>query len=194
MTRRQSMVAAALTSGAAVDSDESAHWRTPPDLVAWCAERAGVPAWDLDAAALAGSAVAGEYLGPDHADPERRDALAAPWNARHVWLNPPYSRQMPKWAAKVASEIHRPGGPDVIGVLVFARTDTAWWSTLWDVAAEVYFLRGRVSFLHPATGQRVAPAPAPSAFVLVRRDYAGWDPSCTVVDQPSYTTDAGSQR
>jgi phage N-6-adenine-methyltransferase len=182
VTKRQSMVAAALTSGAASDDESGAHWRTPPALVARCAGLVHVP-WDLDAAALAGSAVTGEYLGPDHTDPGRRDALSVPWPGRNVWLNPPYSRNMKAWVSKAAAEVGREGGPDVIALLVFARTDTAWWSILWEAAAEVHFFRGRVSFLHPTTGEPVAPAPAPSALVVLRRDELPWDPACSVVDQ-----------
>ena len=181
-SKHQGLAAAALSSCAASDDQTGAHWRTPPALVERCAALVGIAGWDLDAAATAEARVTPVYLGPDHVDPERRDALACAWDGEAVWCNPPYSRAMGKWAAKAVAEIDRVDGPDAIGLLVFARTDTAWWSTLWARASEVYFFRRRVAFLHPLTGQPVAPAPAPSALVVLRHCRRP-RPACFVVDK-----------
>lgn len=78
-----------------LQSSQDCDWRTPPELV--FALQRTFPI-DLDLAATAESAViqTGDqvfYLGPDHPNPELRDALSVPWHTigKCGFLNPPYS-------------------------------------------------------------------------------------------------------
>jgi len=119
--------------------------------------------FDLDAAALKGSTlVPSNWFGPDHDDPDRRDALSQDWveasNEGTVWLNPPYGRGINAWVAKANAEAKR--GITVV-CLVPARTDTNWW---WDSCMhhEVRFVKGRLKF-----GDGKNSAPFPSAVVVM---------------------------
>lgn len=86
------------------------------------------------------------------------NGLEQDWFGR-VWLNPPYSREAVKWLDKMSSH-----GNGI--ALVFARTETSWFHrTVWEAAAGLLFLKGRVHF-HRADGTRAqANAGAPSVLV-----------------------------
>ena len=123
--------------------------------------------FDLDAAALRESAKCGEYLGPDHEDPKKRDALRCAWGQRgwRVWLNPPYSRCR-EFVAK-AHEWSRRGRTVVC--FIPSRTDTRWYHEyLWDAenhrfrpGVQIRFFKGRVKF-----GSSKNSAPFPSMAVV----------------------------
>lgn len=65
------------------------------------------------------------------------------WYGR-VWLNPPYGSQLKAWIAKLADH-----GNGI--ALVPARTEVeSWfWPFIWDLAAAVFFFRGRLYFHRP---------------------------------------------
>jgi phage N-6-adenine-methyltransferase len=135
-------------------------WTTPPKFFA---DINGEFGFTLDAAALKGSTlVPSNWYGPDHDDPERRDALVRDWtedaNGGPVWLNPPYGRGINAWVAKAYEESKK--GTTVV-CLVPARTDTNWW---WDncMHQEVRFIKGRLKF-----GDGKNSAPFPSALVVM---------------------------
>lgn len=140
-------------------------WYTPEPLRSEVQRR-----WPLvlDAAATAQSKLAEAYLGLDHHDPDRRDALAyADWHSLAVdagggvvWLNPPYLPAKLLDAFLVRAVVTAAAGTSVVG-LVPASTGTRWWWThIVDAGAHVEFLRGRLSFTGPyaePTGGAVAP-------------------------------------
>lgn len=116
----------------------------------------------LDAAALQKSALCEQWYGPDHPDPERRDALTIDWNADTsgaIWLNPPYGRKIGNWMKK-ANDVAKNGATVVC--LVPARTDTAWWHS-YCIQHEIRFIKGRLKFSESKNA-----APFPSAIVIVR--------------------------
>jgi phage N-6-adenine-methyltransferase len=143
-------------------SNERNDWNTPRALFDVCDREVGM--FDIDAAATNNNKVIGPYIGPDHDDPQYRDALAIDWNERmdviaNVWLNPPYSLIKPFMAKCVEQSKNC-----VIWALVPARTDTRWW---WDSALkaiQIRFLPGRLRFEIP--GKASAGAPFPSAIVI----------------------------
>lgn len=107
------------------------------------------------------------------------DGLALPWesDAGLVFVNPPYGRHLPKWAAKMRLEAS--GGVEIVA-LVPARTDTKWFQKHLSKADAICFWEGRLTF-------RGAPYPAPFPSALVyfgdrskafRRVFAGkgWIP------------------
>lgn len=67
------------------------------------------------------------------------DGLAKPWFG-HVWLNPPYGRETPKWLSKMNS--HKNGI-----ALLFARTDCSWFHSYCANADAINFVKGRISFV-----------------------------------------------
>jgi phage N-6-adenine-methyltransferase len=131
--------------GALADIDDR---RTPPDLLAECAELAGVTKFDLDVAATADSNKAHAYYDRDD------NGLEQPWRAR-VWCNPPYSDIRP-WVEKAHAEF---GGliqrVHTIAMLLPAnRTEQRWWQELVEPYRlrgdlKVFFLAGRRRFDRP---------------------------------------------
>jgi phage N-6-adenine-methyltransferase len=87
------------------------------------------------------------------------DGLRLPW-CGSVYMNPPYGRAIPAWAAKARAEVAAGRATFVLG-LIPARTDTRWWHQDVAVHASIWLLRGRLAFVD---GQ--APAPFPSALIL----------------------------
>ena len=121
----------------ALQTSRSDRWFTPPDLEAEI------------------RAFLGDYLDPCPARlPGERieSGLWMPWRGR-VYVNPPYGRAIGPWIRKAMTE----PVSEVI-LLVPARTDTAWFQSLYD--CWICFLRGRLRF----SGARDS-APFPSALV-----------------------------
>jgi phage N-6-adenine-methyltransferase len=142
-------------------------WNTPRDLLASLREE--FDAFDLDVAALASTSVAPAYLGPDHPDPRRRDALAfehwadlVPAKAR-VFCNPPYSL-LPEFT-RVASATAERGVTTV--ALLPVRSSARFWHerVLHQPGVEVRYLPGRLKFLD-ANGKSDNAAPFASAVVV----------------------------
>lgn len=159
-------------------SSAQQDWRTPESLFRAVAALAG--GFTLDAAADETSRLCIPWFGPGGL---AGDALARDWDVRpganRIWLNPPYGRQLPLFAAKAAEQVTKHANLTV-WMLVPARVDTRWWNLLIERADEVRFLAGRVRFEQP-DGARDA-APFPSAVIRLRFDGGhprviwGWRP------------------
>jgi len=146
--------------GEVYKSSEDDTWTTPKDYYAKLNEEFG---FDMDAAALASSALCENWYGPDHPDFTRRDAFQRPWQQDAqgaIFLNPPYGRTIKEWMRKADQEAKK--GPHAIVCLVPARTDTSWWHDS-CIHHEVRFVRGRLKF-----GDQPNAAPFPSAVVVMR--------------------------
>lgn len=130
---------------------DRSQWWTPPEV----AQRVLQLDITLDVAALRESALVPSYLGPDHEDPARRDALAGDvdWaelaGPGRCFMNPPFDvPRLSRFLAKAVTTSSE-GGVDVIG-LVPASPCTRWWNRwITDVGAAVEFLPGRLAFRGP---------------------------------------------
>lgn len=159
--------------------DGKDNWRTPRSLFERLDAEFG---FDLDAAADASNALCNHWLGPGHSSESYNDALTALWrNPNHrpgpqtAWCNPPYS-MLRKFVAKAAAEMSH----DVTSVfLIPARTDTHAFRSIFEHAAEIRFVIGRLAFLdekgEPMRDKkgRAVGAPFPSAIVVFRPGHAG---------------------
>lgn len=98
--------------------------------------------FDIDAAAQPHNAKLPRFWSPEE------DGLRQPWGGLRVFVNPPYSAgRKAHWIAKAATEVGFGGCPLVVA-LIPADTETFWWhDVLMPSAAEIRFIRGRVSFL-----------------------------------------------
>lgn len=139
-------------------------WRTPQ----WLRDRVlAEHQIGLDACAFADSALVPNYLGTDHLDHSRRDALAyQSWyellpNDGMVWCNPPYRVKALRAFLERCKATAEHGVP--VLALVPASTSSDWWHTYCQ-GAHVEFLRGRLVFTSPGVEQ--GPAPFASALVL----------------------------
>jgi phage N-6-adenine-methyltransferase len=110
------------------------EWKTPPDLF----EKLDYEFdFTLDPCAQEGNLGILYYT-------EAENGLAQDWGVHHVFMNPPYGREVAAWTHKAREAAEQ--GALVVGLLP-ASTDLAWWHE--DVVghAEVRYLRGRVRFL-----------------------------------------------
>lgn len=139
------------------DTDER---ETPPELYQEIVRRVGRPS--LDVCATKQNTKCPTFYTPFD------DGLSQPW-AVNFWMNPPYS-DVQEWASKACREVVNHSVRGI--VLVPSATETAWWATLWDFAAEVAFLTPRVRFLKD--GKPMGSPPFGSAvFVLEPRLLSG---------------------
>lgn len=89
------------------------------------------------------------------------DGLERIWGGV-CWMNPPYGRQIGKWARKAWTSAQENGATVVC--LLPARTDTGWWHD-YCMKGEIRFIRGRLRF-----GGSKWNAPFPSAIVIFKGD------------------------
>lgn len=129
--------------------------RTPPGLFRILDAEFG---FTLDAAATPANAKCARYFTVDD------DALGQEWGAARVWLNPPFGAGLHEWMRK-AWESSRAGA--LVVCLVPSATDSSWWHDWVLRAAEVRFIRGRVSFLRES-GARGSNAFFPVSIVVFR--------------------------
>lgn len=88
------------------------------------------------------------------------DGLAEDWGTETVFCNPPYGKDIIKWARKAWLASTR--GATVV-FLVHARTDTKWFHEFVYGKAELRFIRGRLKF-----GAVNQSAPFPSLVAIYR--------------------------
>lgn len=92
---------------------------------------------------------------------QNENGLIKPWTS-WTWCNPPYS-EIYKWYKKAYQEMVQ-GNSSVL--LTFARTDTRAFHEFAIGATEICFLKGRLRFIDPKTGQQGNTAPSPSMLVI----------------------------
>jgi hypothetical protein len=88
------------------------------------------------------------------------DGLSRPW-AGHIYMNPPYGREIQAWAEKLIHE-HQAGNVTEAIALIPARTDTDWFRLFRD--HPICFIGKRLKF----SGQDNAPFP--SAVIYLGKD------------------------
>lgn len=98
---------------------------------------------------------------------KEEDGLKPPWSARTVFVNPPYS-ETGEFVRKAAQE-WRSNRAQTILMLLPVKTHFAWFQDHIQSVADVFFLRGRISF--ERLGMPATPAPFPTMLVL----YGGTD-------------------
>ena len=156
---------------AALGSSKIHTWQTPKRLFLavqdYVIKNYGGP-FELDAAASNENHLAPRWY------TEEQNALDPrnPWRGR-VWCNPPYGDQIPPFMLK-AFESAQAGA--VVAMLIPARTDTRAFHEIGSKAAEILFLKGRVTFMG-APGN----APFSSAVLIFAKTAAPcrlkfWDP------------------
>ena len=118
---------------------------TDPEFFAELAERFG--GFDLDVAAAPHNAKCERYYSIED------DGLSLPWDARHVWCNPPYSR-LDRWVYKAASEWAAGRCERIVMLLPANRCEQAWWQDNVEPFRDrpgsplrTEFLRGRLRFI-----------------------------------------------
>jgi len=138
-------------------SSERQDWATPWAFILYLRRKFGfVPT--LDAAASALNTKSGRYF------TACQDSLKQDWFG-HVWLNPPFGKELIGFLQKCADEIKR---DEVLSIyaLVPARTDTKWFHEIvLPTAAHVYLIKGRLTF-ESSSATPGANAPFPSMLIV----------------------------
>jgi len=79
---------------------------------------------------------------------KKDNALTKVWKG-NCWMNPPFSRELSKWAKKAFLETIHYGGTKVC--LLPVRSNTKWWAEI-SPHAEVRFINGEVNFNNEPRG------------------------------------------
>lgn len=130
-------------------SSKKQDWLTPKYLFDYFNETFK---FTLDPCASADNALCKKFY------TEHDDGLSKSWENEHVFLNPPYGRDIGKWIEKAYKE--SADNNALVVCLLPARTDTHWF---WDYCKHgfIMFLQGRVKF----SGHKNS-APFPSMIVV----------------------------
>ena len=140
------------TSRAYMPRAATDDWATPKDLFD---KLNALYQFDQDVAASSTNHLCDEWLGLDHPEEHKQDGLTGAWMG-HVFCNPPYGRGIADWVSRASQH------PDLVVLLLPARTDTRWFHdlVLSNPDAEVEFIKGRLKY-----GDGKSPAPFPSMIV-----------------------------
>jgi len=115
-------------------SSTTAEWATPPEFFRKLDRRYQ---FTLDACATADNAKCGLYF------TREMDGLAQDWGTHRVFCNPPYGREIGKWARKCFESSQRGA---LVVMLAPARVDRRWFHNWVYGKAKVEFVRGRLRF------------------------------------------------
>ena len=92
---------------------------------------------------------------------KEQNCFTRSWRGEICYMNPPYGRQIKSFIQKAYLEGCQ--AKTTVVCLVPSRTDTVWWHDYIMKAAEIRFIKGRLTF----EGE-MQPAPFPSALVVFR--------------------------
>lgn len=79
------------------------------------------------------------------------DGLSHDW-PQQVWINPPYGKATRVWLPKMRDSAP---GREMVGLLSCSRWEQDYFMTMYAQANAVCFIRKRVKFINPATGDAV---------------------------------------
>ena len=121
-------------------TSNSNEWYTPHPLFDRIQEVLGIT-FTLDPCATKESAKCEKYY------TKEQNGLEQDWSGEHVFINPPYSRDLqPKFVAK-AEEFGAYGKANSCTLLIPARTDTKiWHDYIFPSASKILFIKGRIKF------------------------------------------------
>ena len=137
----------------AMYSSETPEWSTPQYLFDELKKEFGL---HIDCCATKENAKCNLYWDKES------DGLSQDWDNHHIWMNPPYGREIGKWVKK-ASEIK--GKHGMVVCLLPARTDTKWFHDYIYNKSEIRFIKGRLKF-----GDSKNSAPFPSMIVIYKEN------------------------
>ncbi len=134
------------------------EWYTPPDVLEDV--RALLGGIELDPAS---SEVAQDYVKAGRFFSQEDNALTQRWDAKTVFLNPPYAQPAIALFAEKMVDEYRLGHTREAILLTHNYTDTEWFHVAESAAAAVCFTRGRIKFVSP-DGEFAAPTQGQAFF------------------------------
>ena len=134
------------------------EWYTPEEYIETVREFLG--GIDLDPAS---SEMAQKVVQAGRFFTVQDNGLEKEWDARGVWLNPPYSQpEIMNFITKAVGEFNTGNFEEGV-VLTHNSTDTAWFHLAATNCSAICFTRGRISFMSP-NGKGGAPAQGQAFF------------------------------
>lgn len=97
---------------------------------------------------------------------KKENGLEQSWKGERVFLNPPYSKELPKWIEKAYKEAKE---GTLIVILMPSRTDTKYFHKYIYNKAEIRFIKGRIKF-EIGGEQTKNSAPFPSMIVVYNNE------------------------
>lgn len=152
-------------------SQKSDEWETPEEFVRGLEKSLGIE-FDLDPCATTESAKCPKFFTIED------DGLNADWgDARHVFINPPYS-DIASWVERALQQIRAKEGKMTVTFLIPARMDTKIVQGSLTKAMKVYFVKSRIKFHNEvlktekeAEGKEYKINSAPFPSVVMHFDY-----------------------
>lgn len=144
-------------------------WQTPPELLGPVRDYFGGPI-PCDAATAADNPTKALVFFTD-TYMSGGDGLSTEW-PKQVWVNPPYGRVLREWFAKMEREAAR--GVEIVSLLPCARWEQAYFQSALSRANALCFIRKRVAFIRPSTGDRVGGNPYANMFIGWNADPLRW--------------------
>lgn len=137
------------------------RWQTPPELLVPVREYFGgrIP---FDAATADDNPTKAKKYAT-----EKDNSLALKW-PRQVYINPPYGDDLHAFMGKIAWEAIL--GNEIITLLPCSRWEQRYWQMATQEANAVCWIRKRVSFIRPETGDRVDGNPYANMFLGFNAD------------------------
>jgi len=144
----------------ALYSSRSEEWPTPPDFFKLLDDEFH---FDLHPCATLQNAKCAKFFTAGD------DGLVQDWGTHTVFCNPPYGKDMRRWAQKCHDAAIN--GATVV-LLAHSRTDTRWFQDwVYRRAADIRFVRGRLKF---GDGKQSAPFPSLVAIFKPPKDITQW--------------------
>jgi DNA N-6-adenine-methyltransferase (Dam) len=124
--------------------------------------------------------------------PSSRDGLRAEWPSGGIFVNPPYGGPMKAWLERIGEEAAR--GKEIIALIPVNRTETDYWQANVAMrAAVVCWVRKRLAFVRPSTGEPAKGNPYASSLwgfnVDVKKFLEACSPLGRVVQQTVLSVD-----
>ena len=92
--------------------------------------------------------------------PDQYDGLLQPWGLEGVYVNPPYGKRIREWVETIYL---KSGERPILALLPVTRTEQGYFQRLMSRADAVCWIRKRVSFIRPSTGEKAKGNPHASA-------------------------------
>jgi phage N-6-adenine-methyltransferase len=134
-------------------SSEDQCWETPMDIYQKLNDEFR---FTLDPCSTMFTAKCRNFFTPED------DGLTQSWVGHIVFMNPPYSRELPIWLKKAYEESENNGA--IVVCLIPSRSDNKAWHQYCMHASEIRFIKGRLKF-----GDATNAAPFPSAVIVFDR-------------------------
>ena len=94
----------------------------------------------------------------------KEDGLLQNWSLESVFMNPPYGGNTGAWINKALEESKKGA---IVVCLIVSSTDRSYWHDfIFPFAAQIRFIRGRITF-----GEATSTAPFASAIVIFGKQY-----------------------